>query len=510
MKTRILRWTALASLCALGLVACDRNDTGDVDEATGVRLTTVALSSEDVAGVLYNIECEGQDGINQYVMLEEEGLPPHISQDFAGQPFADYFTVVNPGVCNVTATAMLNEDTPIEECSRVSQEVDVAEGETTEVVLQIQCNAQPTGALDVVTVITDGVTITDVNIGPSKFIATCEEASVDVSSSGGDEATYSYEVVGQPEGSTFTLTPNGPNFTFKGDNPGQYTIQITVEHNGQQTSLTIPIHVSEAPELCEPAVPCGGECPDDSVCNPVTNQCQPCENFTEPFSVNPLENGWILEGDTEWIDDSYIRLTPELSNQRGTLYHPTQVIPSGDTSIQFDFRITNEGQSNNSADGLALSIVNLGPNGDLATVVGGTENGGGIGYHNPDAVMNGDVISAVTVEIDQFYNTRSDAFGQVAEVTSVPHLAVHTNLNSRPASMVDYVELPYLPDDSWHTARVDIVAGTLTISIDGDVQLTSSPGLSTEGGHIFFSSATASEYDQHDIDQVQILGGCGN
>jgi len=261
--------------------------------------------------------------------------------------------------------------------------------------------------------------------------------------------------------------------------------------------------------------PCG-TCADDAVCSDA-GACESCTAFGVDFESKPTDDGWVLsdgdgDGTVAWVapggEDGFLRLTEEQAWERAAVYHASETIPAGDASISFDFRITDTGGATGSADGVAFTIVDTD---DLAAVVVGTEIGGGIGYHNPNA-LGVIAASAITVEIDTFYNTPDGgSWTEPAEATSLPHIAVHADLNSRPSGMLDYVDLPGVADGAWHTARVDVVGGTLRIYVDDVLELESTPTNmpSFAGGHMFLSASTGDAYDVHEVDTIRVLGACG-
>lgn len=250
----------MGAMMALVLGACSDDDGGSgapvgVEKAKKTKLHVVTSGlAEDVTGVLYEVTCSGGFALTQYVPLETEGLPDHVDQSLAGAPFADLFTVVPPGPCTVTATAMLDQDTPAPDCTPVSQNVTVVEGKTTEIVMIIECKAKPTGGLDLVTVITDNPSIVNVIYDSSKFIVKCEPVSITVEAEGGNgPLTYTFEVTDAPPGAIYEMTSKGPVLTFWAETPGEYTVTVTVSDGTNETTMTFPIHVGDDPDVehCE-------------------------------------------------------------------------------------------------------------------------------------------------------------------------------------------------------------------------------------------------------------------
>ena len=157
---------------------------GCSESKSGIQLRISQLSAEDVQGVLYQISCDTGFTAIEYVPIDPNGLPAHIDGDMAGAPFADLFLVMPPGLCQVTATAMVDPDTPAEGCEPATDTVVVNANATTETVLVIECGPAPVGALDVITVVVDGPGIIDISYDPSKFILKCQETQVTVTAGG--------------------------------------------------------------------------------------------------------------------------------------------------------------------------------------------------------------------------------------------------------------------------------------------------------------------------------------
>lgn len=242
---RALFAVVLAALFAAG---CGSNGDGTPAPEGKLDLFAAGATAADVNGVLYTITCDTGFTATEYVPMDANGLPPHISTDLAGSPFADLFLTMPPGNCDVTATAMIDETTVADGCTPATANVDVVANETTEVLLVIVCEPPPVGALDVIAVVTDGPAVVDISYDPSKFIVKCQETTVTVTTTGTDDVV-TYAVVTEPAGAVYTLTPTATGFTFSAEVPGLYEIEITVTANGMTSTFTIPIHVMDDPNL---------------------------------------------------------------------------------------------------------------------------------------------------------------------------------------------------------------------------------------------------------------------
>lgn len=139
---------ALAALAAVVLVTaaagCGDPSAPGAPSTSGERgagwsTLRVALSGGDVAGVRYDVACEGGSSFASFVPREEEGLPPATDAEHAGRPFTDLFVLAPTGRCVVSARAMASETEPLPDCAPATATVSVVPGETVEVVLVISC-----------------------------------------------------------------------------------------------------------------------------------------------------------------------------------------------------------------------------------------------------------------------------------------------------------------------------------------------------------------------------------
>ena len=141
--------------------------------------------------------------------------------------------------------------------STFPQSVSVAESETTEVSGLIQCTTEQTGALDIFAVINVPPKITEISISPSKFGATCAPITLSASAvePDGDGMTFTWQVLGYPQGADYTLLANGSTAVFTAQMVGDYEIRLTVTDDlGASHWLDFPLHIVEvgaAGETCD-------------------------------------------------------------------------------------------------------------------------------------------------------------------------------------------------------------------------------------------------------------------
>lgn len=259
-----------AQLAALGLTAalmsaCLAPEAPDAEVQTSARIYGMPLhgSLNDVVGILYEISCQDGSTVSQYVPLEQEHLPPWLLPAGAGtqHSFADLLTVLPPGQCTVTATPMQAPGVPSGDCEPLTQTVTIQAGVTNEIVMMLQCEGDPTGGLDAVAGLNHPPQISGLAVLPSKFVLTCEDATIEpiVTDPDGDDVTNTVTVTSAPAGAVYTLTQDAAGqWIFNASTPGQYTLEIeATDIFGAVTTLSFPIHVSQGdPDACDPEVCC--------------------------------------------------------------------------------------------------------------------------------------------------------------------------------------------------------------------------------------------------------------
>jgi PKD domain-containing protein len=245
----------MGSFALLASAACSNPSDDAVDGPVGsVTIALTAASAHDVVAVQYQVGplqegCGGPNAIATTVALESENAPPSVQPGGDAHRFADALFTLDAGDYIVCAQPLAQGNVPSAECAATSTSVTVFESVTTEVLLVSQCDGDASGGLDGTTILNDPPHIDVLTVQPSKFISTCQVATmeVDASDPNGDSILYSWNVDSGP--STWVLGANDDTATFDPADPGDYTLSVTAfDTYGATASLSFPIHVS-APDV---------------------------------------------------------------------------------------------------------------------------------------------------------------------------------------------------------------------------------------------------------------------
>ena len=270
--------TIASCLVAALALACgsqgDLNEEEDTEDevAGGARLgrinaalTVPQDAKHDIVMVQFNVvaadgDCSDQPLATTTTAIEEEALVPSLETalEVGYTAFADGLMTLPPGDYKVCVQPLKADGSASDECASAEATASVFSELTTEIVVVSQCDGIANGALDVVATFNDPPLITDIKIGESKFITTCETATIDITAEdpNKDDLTYSWEQVSGPNSGAFVGT--GASATFAPSVAGDYEFKVTVfDTTGAKTSLTFPIHVSEADGECAAVCPEG-------------------------------------------------------------------------------------------------------------------------------------------------------------------------------------------------------------------------------------------------------------
>ena len=271
MNVRFVSVIGLAGIWS-SIAACDGTPPQAGDSYGSLSAGLTLATEHDVTAVKFDVVatsagCESTPLASQTTPMETETLPSSVSGTGSGMhPFADGLFVLPPGDYRVCATP-LGGTVPSTQCAPTSGVATVVAQQTNEVVLVSQCSGNPNGGVDIVVVLNDPPVISAMAITPSKFITTCESATIAVTATdpNGDALTYSWAIASGPAGASLLGAGASATFSSPGG-AGDYVVAAKVtDVHGASVSLSFPIHVSAA--IC--AVP-------DAVQAIFVNRCNSC------------------------------------------------------------------------------------------------------------------------------------------------------------------------------------------------------------------------------------------
>ncbi len=163
-------------------------------EETGLGLSVDFQGNTDVAGFEYAIyECGERSVVAGGIKDLEDLVLPGMIPGFEDMPFdarsrhlfSDFFTVLDAGCYDVEVEPVDKYGAAVEECSPASESnVEVLDGQTTEILLISQCTGPEKGALDVVAALNHPPELSSIKF--SKFNRECERVKICASASDPD------------------------------------------------------------------------------------------------------------------------------------------------------------------------------------------------------------------------------------------------------------------------------------------------------------------------------------
>jgi hypothetical protein len=233
-------------------------------------------SRHDVRSVRFDIvpaagNCDARPLASVTRGFEPGALPGAMSPAGAGEHgFADGLFVLPVGEYRACATPLKADAAPSMECTRADTVITVTLGRIVAVILVSQCRGAGSGGVDVVTALNDPPTITALAITPSKFITTCQSATVTAMATDPDRDALTYEWA-IASGTGGTLASAGNSATFSSMTAGDFTISLTVSDvHAAKASITFPVHVAAAD--CTPPPTAAPE----AVQAIIAARCTPC------------------------------------------------------------------------------------------------------------------------------------------------------------------------------------------------------------------------------------------
>ena len=246
-----MRLTCLTALAAT-VVSVSCMDVVPISAPTATVHIALSAAAADVVGVEYTVSCASGESTTQYVTLEEEGLPIHLSNDLAGAPFADLFLVLEPGYCEVSATPMQSPVLPSEQCSPAFASGFITAEETAEWLLVIECEAPGAGAVDIVTTLNHIPTIDQIVLDPGDTIVQCStlDFTVETSDLDGDDVSVSVDVVPPQEGADYGFVASLSGYKFQPKVSGTWTLIVIASDGTSESEAAVEITVTASSVAC--------------------------------------------------------------------------------------------------------------------------------------------------------------------------------------------------------------------------------------------------------------------
>jgi hypothetical protein len=240
--------TTCVLVAAYGCSAAPESVDVGLEEKPGTMGMSLQVNtSDDVSKVRIDVWDESNQLVDtETVTLEKLQAVPGLSPRAGDHMGGDAYFVVYPGNYKAVATPLQANDAASSKCAPAQTNAKVVAGETTEVVLVMQCQEPSTGGLDVVVITQHPPVIQDLTYSPSKFVSTCEQLHihVDAVDEDGDTLGYLWSIERAPEGVNPEYVCGGPDARFKTRVPGHYVLKVVVsDPMGGKTSLTFPVHV---------------------------------------------------------------------------------------------------------------------------------------------------------------------------------------------------------------------------------------------------------------------------
>jgi len=186
------------------------------DDRTGISILAAVESDvkSDIASVQYRIDrvacAEGEniEALSREIRADllPAGLPGGIPgfdnaplDGISQHQFADHFEVLPAGCYDVGATPLKSDASASADCGVAQRkDIQVADGNTTEVFLLSQCAGPEVGAVDTVVAFNQPPQIVDLTFSPSKFVAAGAKSTVCARARdlNGDQLEYEWNQVG--------------------------------------------------------------------------------------------------------------------------------------------------------------------------------------------------------------------------------------------------------------------------------------------------------------------------
>ena len=207
-----------------------------------------------------------------------------------------------------------------------------------------------------------------------------------------------------------------------------------------------------------------------------------------PYVVRPIEEeAWRYEGPAR-VEDGVITLTDAAPDTVASAFDLSSLFDGDNVSITFDFQVDPGG----GGEGLSVTLLDANRREGF---VGG--DGCGLGFGGGAACTSGPALPGWSLAVD----TRADP----GDCLDGPHLAF--TVDGDVGAFGPCAPLPPVSDGAWHTLALRLVAGVLTVTLDGaEVLAEPVPTVVDFPGFVGFTASTgAGGGDAHRVRAVEIV-----
>lgn len=171
--------------------------------STGLAIEVDLDESVEANGLRYSVsqvDCSSGDAMaNPFKIVRDRDVElPAVHPGAGGpsgrRPMGDQYVVVPAGCYDITVEVLADQGPPLACGPAIARNVAVVDGETTEILLALQCQGAAMGGLDVTATTNNPPVIENLEFSPSKFLFECEAVNVcaTVRDMDGDEIDFGW------------------------------------------------------------------------------------------------------------------------------------------------------------------------------------------------------------------------------------------------------------------------------------------------------------------------------
>ena len=304
------------------------------------------------------------------------------------------------------------------------------------------------------------------------------------------EITFQASFTGLPEGGdadpvtlTWASSVEGTLHTHTPTEDGEVSFSTSTLSNGTHT---ITLVATQGEDTLASATAFVGVCGWDML-----------EDFDSPLD----RTLWKTYHDATQDPRGWLELTGKAIGKKGHMFNIGHALSAGQVRLAFDI---STGQCNTigycgsggcGADGFAASVYNVSSVAELDRLVTTAQNGGGLGYNNP----NDTGVESFHIEFDTYNNGFDPTYSD--------HIAIHLDSDSH--NEVFFAATPDLEDNRWHQVILTIDGTHIKVHLDNEEIIQGTiPDYNFKGGLIGFSGTTGACTNFHRIDNLRHQPHC--